>query len=218
MNPRDESVKPRRRYDASRRQEKARLTRRRIVAAAHRLFVEHGYAATTMKMIAAEADVALPTVELLFRTKSAVLKEVVDMAVAGDDAPVPIAERPAAAEARAERDQRRILELQAHFVRNLTERFAPIYEVVRNAAPADQEIGVLWQQMQANRMAGARQFAALLANRGPLRAGVDEETAADIIWTLHDPTLFLDLVKECDWTAEQYEQWLLHLLSSSLLP
>jgi AcrR family transcriptional regulator len=218
MDPRDNPVKPRRRYDASRRQEKARLTRRRILAAARCLFVAHGYAGTTMKMIAAEAEVALATVELLFRTKVSVLKEMVDVAIAGDDAPIPIAERPAAEAARAERDQQRILELQAHFVRDLTERFAPIHEVVRNAVPADPEIAALWQQMQANRMVGARQLAALIASRGPLRAGVHEETAADIIWTLHDPTFFLDLVTERGWTAEQYEQWLSHLLRSSLLP
>jgi AcrR family transcriptional regulator len=218
MDSRDDPVKPRRRYDASRRQEKARQTRRRILAAAHRLFVEHGYVATTMKTIATEAGVALPTVELLFRTKVGVLKDVVDVAIAGDDVPIPIAERPAAAEARAERDQRRILTLQAHFVRELTERFAPIYEVVRNAASSDPEITALWQQMQANRLVGARQFARLLASRGPLGAGVDEEVAADIIWTLHDPTFFLDLVTQRGWTPEQYERWLVHLLRSSLLP
>jgi hypothetical protein len=42
--------------------------------------------------------------------------------------------------------------------------------------------------------------------------------AADIIWTLHDPTFFLDLVTERAWSVERYEQWLAQMLATSLLP
>ncbi|HVL03972.1 MAG TPA: TetR family transcriptional regulator, partial [Acidimicrobiales bacterium] len=55
-------VKPRRRYDARGRQEQARRTRWAVLEAAHRLFLEQGYAATTMAAIAAEAAVSVETV------------------------------------------------------------------------------------------------------------------------------------------------------------
>lgn len=57
-----DSVRPRRRYDSPRRREQAEATRRDILEAARRLFEAHGYAATTMAAIAAEAGVALKTV------------------------------------------------------------------------------------------------------------------------------------------------------------
>lgn len=48
-------------------------TRAKIVAAAHLLFVERGYAATSMEDIARSADVAIRTIYLHFDSKAAVL-------------------------------------------------------------------------------------------------------------------------------------------------
>ena len=53
---------PTRAYNAPRRAEQAAATRRAIVSAAHDLFVERGYAATTMAAIAQEAGVTAKSV------------------------------------------------------------------------------------------------------------------------------------------------------------
>ena len=84
----------RRRYDSPLRDQQARQTRQTIVAAANRLFLARGYAATSLADIAKEAAVARPTVFSAFGSKAALLREVVDQALAGDDEPVPVAERP----------------------------------------------------------------------------------------------------------------------------
>src|SRR3954465_13675300 len=65
-----------------------------ICAAAYRLFSEKGYLATSIDDIAAEAGVARPTVFTAVGSKPAILKAVVDQAIAGDDEAVPVAERP----------------------------------------------------------------------------------------------------------------------------
>ena len=75
------------------RAERARRTRRRIVDAATALFLERGYAGATMRAIAAAAGVAVPTVELGFGTKATLLKAAIDVAIAGDDEPVPVLDR-----------------------------------------------------------------------------------------------------------------------------
>ncbi|TQK71906.1 TetR/AcrR family transcriptional regulator [Nocardioides sp. SLBN-35] len=62
----------------------------RILRAAHRLFVQQGYRATTLTAVAEEAGVASRTVYVRFGTKAAVLKRVIDMAVVGDLAPVDV--------------------------------------------------------------------------------------------------------------------------------
>src|SRR6201993_1381497 len=82
-----------RRYQSPRREQQARRTRARIIAAAARRFLDCGYAGTTMRAVAADAGVALPTVELAVGTKARLLKAVIDTAIAGDDEPVPMLAR-----------------------------------------------------------------------------------------------------------------------------
>src|SRR5271169_6333541 len=84
---------PGRRYRSPGREQQARRTRARIIAAAGGRFLARGYAATTMRAVAADAGVALPTVELAFGTKARLLKAVIDTAIAGDDEPVPMLAR-----------------------------------------------------------------------------------------------------------------------------
>ena len=61
--------------------------------AAARLFVQVGYAGTTISSIADEAGVAVQTVYAVFGNKQAIMAAVVDRAIAGDDAPVAINDR-----------------------------------------------------------------------------------------------------------------------------
>ena len=78
----------------NRRSEKARLTRQRIRDAAYDLFVEHGYGVTALQDVADRAGVAVQTIYFVFGTKRALLKELVDVAIAGDDEPVATMDRP----------------------------------------------------------------------------------------------------------------------------
>jgi len=82
-----------RRYDATRRQEQARENQRRIIDAATTLFAARGYAGTSLTEIAAAAGVAVQTVYAAFGTKVNLLARAIDVSLAGDDAPVPMAER-----------------------------------------------------------------------------------------------------------------------------
>src|SRR5690242_1556591 len=96
------SAPVKRSYDASRRREQADARRHAVVLAARELFERHGFRATTMAAIAARADVSEISIYKGFGTKAALAKAVFDIAIAGDDAPVPIAER---ATAQAIRDE-----------------------------------------------------------------------------------------------------------------
>jgi len=75
----------------SRRQAKARATRRRVIEAAERLFTEYGYPAPTIDAIAGAADVPLPTLYRLFGVKRALLAAVLDTTFGGDDQPIAFA-------------------------------------------------------------------------------------------------------------------------------
>ncbi|MDT7554326.1 MAG: hypothetical protein QOI16_2862, partial [Pseudonocardiales bacterium] len=87
-------VNPRRTYHSPVRAESARRTRQMIVAAARALFLERGYTAASLRDVAEMAGVARPTVAAAFGSKPALLRQILDEALAGDDEPVPVAERP----------------------------------------------------------------------------------------------------------------------------
>src|SRR5438105_2248242 len=88
-----EIVKPKRAYDGTRRREQAGRTRAATLDAGRRLFLEHGYANTTIAMVADAADVAVQTVYKAFSNKPGLVKAIVDVAIVGDDEPIPLMER-----------------------------------------------------------------------------------------------------------------------------
>jgi len=90
-----DAVNARREYDNSGREEQAALTRRRILDAAHRVVVRNGYVATTMVAIAKEARVSRETVYKAFRSKPELIKQVYDVALVGDEEPIPLRDRAA---------------------------------------------------------------------------------------------------------------------------
>src|SRR3954468_6377272 len=86
---------PSRTYTSEVRAAQAIETRRRIRAAAEQLFLANGYVATSMDAIAKAAGVSRQTVFTAFGSKAALLSELGDVQVVGDDQPIPLAERDA---------------------------------------------------------------------------------------------------------------------------
>src|SRR5258706_5798626 len=139
-----EAVKGKRSYSSPRREQQAAATRRAILDSAKRLFERQGYPATTMDAIATEAEVSLKTVYLAFETKGRLLRAVWDLALKGDDADAPVAERPWYVEALAEPDPERQLRLVARNSCVVKVRIARMLRVIRDAAPTDPENLALW--------------------------------------------------------------------------
>src|SRR5260221_13767962 len=102
---------PRRSYDASGRKRAANRTRHEIGDAARRIFLERGYAATTMSAIAEAAGVALDTVYASVGPKPGLFRHLVEIAISGIEQPVPAEEREYVRQIRAALDPRRKLEL-----------------------------------------------------------------------------------------------------------
>jgi AcrR family transcriptional regulator len=204
-------------YRSPLRAAQAGQTRRTIIAAATRLFVDAGYGATSIDAIAEAAGVSRATVFTAVGGKAALLKTAYDVALVGDDEPVALPDRADALAIRAEPDPRRYLERYAALVTGLGGRVAPIYEAVRGAASADPEVRPVWDKIQQERRIGAAHVVADTAAKGPLRCGIDEEGAADIVWVLNDPGLYHLLVNRRDWSRERFAAWLAASLQHELL-
>src|SRR5205823_2770067 len=145
-----ETVKTKRRYDSPRRREQAAATRRQILEAAQRLFVQQGYATTTMAAIAAEAGVALKTVYVAFATKSGLLRALWHLLLRGDEADVPVQDRRWYLDVIEEPDPERQLRLTARNSRAVKERAAALMGVIRSAATVDPDIDALWSRIQSD--------------------------------------------------------------------
>lgn len=211
-------VKPRRRYRSQRRGQQAAATRLAIREAARQLFIERGYAATTIEAIAREARVAAVTVYSTFGSKKAVLMNVIDVSLVGDEAPIPLLEREGPREVAAESDQRRQVAMFAAQIAEVMERVSPLFEVLRNAAPADPEIEGLLATLLRGRLAGMRRLVEAVARNGPLREAPSVEAAAETAWTLSSPEVHRLLTVRLGWSKARYARWLEDTVAAALLP
>ena len=210
-----EAVK--RRYDNSRRQAQARVTRLKVIEAAKRLFIEHGYPATTIEAIAEEAEVSLPTLYRLFGSKRALLAAVLDTSFGGDDQPIEFGERPAVRAARAEPDPAKMVNAFARIARELIERSSAIQHVLATAAQVDPDAAELLAEIRRQRHTGQSRIVAALDARDALDPDLDETEAADIVYALLSPEVHRILTVERGWPADRYERWIARSLST-LLP
>ena len=209
----------RRGYDNTRRTEQARLTRRRALDAARDLLVERGPAAVTMRDVAAEAGVSVETVYKTFRTKAALIKDVYDVTLAGDDEPIPMIDRPELQAVLAASDPRAKLARFAIAARQFGERVGPLLaKLLAAARGGDPDLLRFRETINQERMAGARSIVGQLAAFGALRVEVDPDQACDLVWTLNSPEVYELLVVDRGWTPDQYEQWLAQALTDTLAP
>jgi AcrR family transcriptional regulator len=211
------AVNPSRSYDSSRRQEQARETRAAVLAAARQLFIADGYAATTMGAVAAAAGVSVETVYKAFGNKPGLVKAVFDVAVVGDDEPVPLVQREFIQRNMAEPDPRRkLLDYGEHYGR-VAARACPVQLLVRDAAVSDAGAAEVWERLQAERLTGMTMFAEHLDAGGHLRAGVSADEARDVLWAHNSVELWDLLVNHRGWTNERLGRWIGRQLVAALL-
>lgn len=183
------------------------------------MFLERGYVGATIPRIAAEAGVAVETVYRSASGKAGLLAAAVQAALAGgaERAEVPVEQRPAIRRVIEETDPRRQLRAYAATQPGVWGRVGPLLHVLDVAATTDPALVELRDRHAAQRLDGLRRFAALLAERGALRPGLDVERAADILWTVCAQANYDSLVTARGWTPEEYRDWLADTLIAALL-
>ena len=211
------AVKMPRTYDATRRQEQAGENRTRVLAAARARFLADGYTATTVPGVARDAGVSVQMVYKAFGNKAGLLKAVFDVAVTGDDLPVPVAERDEIKRIQAEPDPREKLRMYSEYFVQGAGRGVAVELLARDAASGDPAAAAVWDQIQQQRLTGMSQFARHLHAGGHLPADTAVEEARDILWTFTSPELWDLLVIQRGWTPARYGHWLASMLTAALL-
>jgi AcrR family transcriptional regulator len=212
------AVNGRREYDNSGREEQAAHTRRRILSAARQVVVRNGYVATTMVAIAKEARVSRETVYKAFRSKPELIKRVYDVALVGDEEPIPLRDRGAYRAMVEDPGADGKLRRYAAIVREIYHRLGPLLGVLLIAARSGEpELLGFLEQTDRESLQGARHIAELVAATGALRPDLDRERAADTIWALRSPEMHYLLTTVRGWPAQEYERWLAATLVDALL-
>jgi AcrR family transcriptional regulator len=208
----------RRSYSSTRRQEQADATRRQIVAAASRLFIEQGYAATTVEAVATAAGVSLQTVYNAVGGKPVLLKSAYDVLLAGDDDPIAMIERPSYQALLASADGRTALRRYAAIANEIGERVAPLVGMVlAQAAAGDRDLQAFAATIEGERAIGTSMISGFVAERFGLRRGLSRARAADVLWTFTAPDIRHRLVEVRGWSVTQFEKWLAQAMADALL-
>jgi AcrR family transcriptional regulator len=198
-------------YDNSARAERAKRTRAQIVQAAQDLLLDGGYSAMTVTSLAAAAGVSPQTVYNAVGGKAAVVKAVYDRMMAGDDADVPMSERPEFRGMFAADDRAAFARAYAAWVRLLSGRVGPLLGALL-AHGTDATLVKLVATIEEERYVGTTDAMTGLRDRIGLpdkyagKAGLTR--LIDAVWALNSPDGYDRLVRRRGWTPAAYEVWL----------
>jgi AcrR family transcriptional regulator len=204
-----------RRYDSTRRRQQAQENRRRVLDAAHELFVDQGYGATTIAEVAAAAGVAVETVYAAFRTKLTVLRRAWDVAVGGDEDDVRLLDRPELRAVFAEPDLAARLTRFATVNTAIMRRTARLRLAIQGAAGGDPGAAEFLAEIDQERLAAMGEHARTAEATGQL--AVPEDTCRDVLFATTDGSLWLTLVGRRGWSDEAYAAWLAQVWRATLV-
>jgi AcrR family transcriptional regulator len=207
-----------RQYDASRRRDQARARRLAVVLAARDLFERDGFRATTLAAVAQHADISVEGIYKIFGSKAELAKAVFDVVIAGDDEPVPVAERPAFDAIRAEPHARNKISM---FVAGLTDRLARSAKVqilIRDGRHVDASLEPVWAKLNEEGLAGMAALAGQLVATGQLRPDLDVDEVRDVLWNYLAIDHYERLVLQLGWTLPRYTRWLTAAITAAITP
>ncbi len=189
------------------RAERSRRTREKVVEAARELFVTQGYGATSLQEVADRAGVAVQTIYFVFHNKRTLFKDVVDASIAGDTEPVATMDREWFRAACAEPTAAGQLRAHVRGTREILGRVAPIMSLIAAAAATDPEIAAQWPDGPDPRHTVHYAAAEALVGKPDARPGISVETAADLLFGLLSPELYLIFVRDRGWSPDRWEEW-----------
>jgi AcrR family transcriptional regulator len=195
---------------------RARATRARVIGAATELFIRDGYLQTTMADIAAAAGVAVRTVYGV-GSKVEVLAAALDVAIVGDDQPVPILERAWFRQLVAEPDGVSALGVFRDAASRVIERVYPLYAATRDGS-TDPELAEVLHRNKHQRFTTHTHVARELATKADFDASVAVERAAQVIYTVMSQETYGLLVVEHGWGVTDWAYWVHRHLLTELFP
>jgi AcrR family transcriptional regulator len=191
------------------RQRQAEATKREVARVARALFAEHGYVATTISAISAEADIPVQTIYSAFGTKARILDKVTELWMGESQT------TSRAAAYLEEPDPAQQLRMLAELNRHQMQLGSDVVAIYQEAAASDPQMAETMRNVLAAREREIRRLIDAIAPS--LRSELTVDSALDLTLALTLPELFHLLVVERGWGHRRYETWLADTLVSQLL-
>lgn len=202
---------PKRRYVSKVRSQAAEATRDRVLRAAKALFVRRGIDRATIAEVADKADVSVPTVYALYKSKEGILRELMKRALFG--------QRFEAARAKLNgvSDPLRLLALTAHVARAIYEAESSELGLLRGASAFSPALRKLEREFENIRFEMQEERIRLLFAQSKQRKGLELDEARRVLWMYTSRDVYRLLVHESGWTPDRYQEWLSNTIVEALV-
>ena len=201
-------------YDASGRQERARVQHEKTLEHARALFLRGGYTGTTVEAIARAAGVSAATVYKSYGGKAGLVRELCDRALEGRG-PIPAEARSNAL--RSTGDARAVIVGWGALVTEVSPRISPLLLLLRTAGDTDEDAAALYEELDGARLRRMAENARFLLDGGHLRKGVTLAAARDVLWLCSSPELYELLVVRRGWSRRRLGAFVVDTMTASLL-
>jgi AcrR family transcriptional regulator len=198
-------------YNSETRDAQAAQTRSHILKAAKELFRTEGFDRVTINNLAKAAEVSMPTVYAIFKSKRGVLQALID------DAFPPEQFTSIVDDFMQESSPKKRLSITAKLARQLYDAERELMDILRGASVLAPEFKELEQEREERRYERQGEGIKKLMQEKALAKGLTLQKARDILWFLTSRDIYRMLVIERGWQSDEYEEWLAQFLAKSLL-
>lgn len=204
-------MREKRAYNSKAREAQASQTRSRILNAAKKLFQSEGFDRVTISNLAKTAEVSMPTIYAIFKSKRGVLQSLIDEAFP------PHQFWSLVEETKQERSPKARLSITAKMARQIYDAEKELMDILRSASVIAPEFKELEQEREKRRYQRQEESVKKMVKENSLAKGLTLVKARDILWTLTGREIYRMLIIERNWTSSEYEKWLTKTLIQSLL-
>lgn len=206
------SKQKKRKYVSPAREKQAADTRNRVLDAAEALFLEKGFAGTTVADVARRAGVSPQTVYAIFSSKAGIIMAAIEDRVLRDERNVD-----ALKQLHSTTDPVLILRSAAKIIRNIHEGNAPTFTAVYGASMVSPQLAELEKELNDLRREKQAPIVDSLVASGGLLPHLDRDAVRDLLWMLSGREIYYLLVVRRGWSPDRYEEQLASLLITSLV-
>lgn len=204
-------MKKKRVYNSETRDAQASHTRSQILKAAKQLFQTQGFDRVTIGMLAKAAEVSMPTIYAVFKSKRGVLQSLIDDALPAEQFTDLVDG------SMNEQSPRKRLSITAKLSRQIYDAERELMDILRGASVVAPEFKELEQERERRRYKRQGEYVKKLIQDKALAKGLTLQKARDILWSLTSRDMYRMLVIERNWASNEYEKWLGQILVESLL-
>ncbi len=198
-------------YISETRNAQAVQTRAYILEAAKKLFQTEGFDRVTINSLAKGAEVSMPTIYAIFKSKRGVLQALIDAALPPEQFASLVEDSMKEESAQAR------LNITARLARQIYDAERELMDILRSASVVAPEFKELEQEREKRRYERQGEFINQMMKKNSLAKGLTLQKARDTLWALTGRDLYRMLVVEQGWSSDAYEKWLSQLLTKSLL-